>query len=194
MSNYIRSFIGPEEHITLLARPHWIYLMEGVVWMMALLVFGGAFDYLLREYAESSLPLAGSEIPGLHINSGTPLMLFLFGVCGLFIFLVYIAKMLATEIAVTTHRLIYKTGFIFVEVEETDLVEIRAEHIHHGLLGRFLGYGTLRLDSRFVGDITLPAIKKPYKIIKAMHAARGKMPDPMADAPVHAPVHYHTTH
>ena len=110
MSNYIRSFIGLEERIILLTRPHWIYVIEGAAWMMFLFAFGGFFDYLLREYAKGSLPLANGEILGLHIDPGTPLMLFLFGVCGVFIFLVYLLRTLATEIAVTNRTISQAQG------------------------------------------------------------------------------------
>lgn len=181
MSDYVRNFIGTDEHIIMLARLHWIYLIEGLIWAVSLVLLGATFDYMLWTYTDWSVPFAGQKILGFYISAGTPLMLILFGGCGTFLAAVYFIKVFATEIALTNQRLIYKTGLIFVEVQETDLAEIRAEHVHHGLLGRFLGYGELKLDSRFVGDIRLPAIRKPLKLIKAMHTARGHIPDPLAN-------------
>ncbi|MCB9990427.1 MAG: PH domain-containing protein [Rhodospirillales bacterium] len=100
---------------------------------------------------------------------------------GVMIFVIHLLKVIATEIALTDQRLIYKTGLIFVDVKEIDLAEIRSETVHHGLLGRFLRYGEVHLDSRFVGDIYLPAMVKPYILLKDIHAARRKLPDPLDD-------------
>ncbi len=185
MSNYVRNFIAPDEHILILTRPHWIYLVEGLTWAILLFFLGATFDYLLWTYTDWSTPFAGHRILGFYISAGTPLMLIVFGGCGIFLSAVYFIKMLATEIALTNQRIIFKTGLIFVEVEETDLVEIRAEHIHHGWFGRFLSYGEVKLDSRFVGDIHLPAIRNPLKLVKAMHSARSHIPDPMTGAISH---------
>jgi hypothetical protein len=89
---------------------------------------------------------------------------------------------LGTQIALTNQRLVYKTGLLIVNTEEIDLVEIRAETVHHGLLGRLLGYGRIKLDSRFVGDVFLPAVRAPYRLVKAMNTARTHVHDPMTDA------------
>ncbi|QQG35783.1 MAG: PH domain-containing protein [Micavibrio aeruginosavorus] len=152
--------------------------MTGGCWLALFMACGAAIDYFLWHFWGATPPLADIPFLGSHVA----LLLSLPG--GFFICSLYLVKLLSTEIALTDMRLIYKIGLIFVEVEEIDLVEIRSEHVHHGLLGRLLGYGQVRLDSRFVGDIDLPAIKNPYKLIKAMHNARRKLHDPMADAPV----------
>jgi uncharacterized membrane protein YdbT with pleckstrin-like domain len=178
--SYVRNFISPDEHILLLVHLHWIYLIEGLIWAVSLVLLGATCDYLLWTHTNWSVPFAGQEILGFYISAGTPLMLILLGCCGIFLAAVYFIKMFATEIALTNQRLILKTGLFFVEVEETDLVEIRAEHVHHGWFGRFLGYGRLKLDSRFVGDIYLPTINNPLRLVKVMHSARGKISDPMA--------------
>lgn len=177
MQSFIRHITGPDERIILLARLHWIYMVMGICWMAALIALGIALDRLLWEHFGSSIPFAIQNVFAFSFDVRTPLMTLLFGATGVMVFLIHAIKMLATEIALTSERLIYKTGLIFVEVEEIDLVEIRAEHVNHGMLGRFLGYGQLQLDSRFVGDIRLPAVKKPYRLLKAMHTTRHKLHD-----------------
>lgn len=181
MNSFIKSIVGAEERIMLLIRLHWIYFLMGFWWLVLLTGAGVALDYYLWIYFGSSVPTAAEGSFGLLLNIKAPLMSCIFGFSGALILLMHLVKMLATEIALTNQRIIYKTGLIFVEVEEIDLVEIRAERVRHGLLGRFLGYGQLCLDSRFVGDIHLPAIRDPYRLIKAMHAARSRIHDPMDD-------------
>lgn len=181
MNSFVRHITGPGERIILLARLHWIYLVKGLLWMAALSGFGKFLDLQLLRNAGATIPLSIQELVNISLDPGLPILFFFLGSCGAVIFLSETIKMLATEIALTNQRLIFKTGLIFVQVEEIDLEEIRAENVNHGILGRFLGYGRVHLDSRFVGDIHLPAVKNPYRLIKAMHARRGKIRDPLAD-------------
>ena len=65
-------------------------------------------------------------------GSRYPWIAALFAVAGLMIAVIHFLKVIATEIALTDQRIIYKTGLIFVNVEEIDLAEIRAEQVKHG--------------------------------------------------------------
>lgn len=175
MSFVARHLTDQDERLIYLSRLHWIYMLQGAVWWI---VLGGAgigaqwlLDAKLPAYAMNHIVLHGYDF-------GAPskaLRDFMIG-AGFVLFLVYLFKQLSTEVALTSRRVIYKTGLFFTEIEEVDLIEIHAEKIHHGLLGRVLGYGQLSLDSRFVGDITLPAIGHPYKFLKIMHKVRAKLP------------------
>lgn len=179
MHSFIRHIVGNDERLILITRLHWIYFLSGLIWMVCLIALGACLDFYLWRYFGSYIPFHGQKVLGLYISSNTPILLCLFGFCGVMIFVMHLIKYYATEIALTSQRIIYKTGLIFVEVEEIDLAEIRAEHVHHGMLGRFFKYGQIQLDSRFVGDIHLPALKKPYRLIKAMHSARSRFHDPL---------------
>lgn len=185
MQSFVRHLTGPDERMILLARLHWIYGLTGFLWMAGLVALGMGLDGFLWRHFGSTIPFYVVDVLGTGVSPDLPVMLFLFGGCGVMIFVMYMIKMLATEVALTNERIIYKTGLIFVEVDELDLVEIRSERVHHGFLGRFLGYGSIRLDSRFVGDVSLPAVKKPYRLIKALHKARSKILDPLEGA--HSP-------
>jgi hypothetical protein len=181
MRSFIKNITGADERLILGARLHWIYIAEGVIWGVAMAAIGSWLDHTLWKYFGSAAPRAGTSFLGLWIGAKTPVLTLLFGGGGAVIFLACLFKMVGTEIALTSQRLIYKTGLFFVDVQEIDLVEIREETVHHGMLGRFLDYGWLKLDSRFVGDITLPAVAHPYRLVKALHAARGHIHDPMMD-------------
>src|SRR5690606_27962605 len=45
------------------------------------------------------------------------------------------------------------------------------------ILGRFLNYGSVHLDSRFVRDMILPSIADPYRFLKALNEARSELKD-----------------
>lgn len=177
MSFIAKHIANPDERMIYIARLHWISLLEGLLW------FGGfwAIGLFMSDWLESIRPVTSTltafSIGGFHIEPRIIWLLYMMLAGGTVIFTTYLVKLISTEIALTSRRIIFKTGLIFTEVEEIDLNEIRAEKIHHGLLGRFLNYGWLNLDSRFVGDITLPRIRKPYKFLKAMHRAMGRLPE-----------------
>ena len=179
MTGFIKNFVGDGEHIIYTTRLHWIYAAEGMLWLACMAGIGYAADYYLWKYFGSYALDERQEILMLVFGSGYPWIFWLFAGCGGFICLIHFVKLFATEIALTSQRLIFKSGLIFVNVNEIDLTEVRAEQVHHGLLGRFLGYGTLHLDSRFVGDVYLPAVRKPYILLKAIHAYRHKDKDPL---------------
>lgn len=81
-------------------------------------------------------------------------------------------KVLGTEIALTNKRLIYKTGLIFVQSSEVELAEVSEAKVNNGWFGVILGYGTINLDCRFVGDFAIPTIKNPYKILRQINKFR----------------------
>jgi hypothetical protein len=94
---------------------------------------------------------------------------------GAVLFWLYFLMVVATEIGLTSKRIIYKKGLIFVTVKEGDLEEIKAAEIDHGYLGRIFNYGYLNLDARFVENVSLPAIGQPYRFIKALNDARSTL-------------------
>jgi len=56
-----------------------------------------------------------------------------------------------------------------VQVFEIAFEEIRKTDINYGWFGRFLGYGKLMLDARFVEDEDLPYLHKPETFGKLIH-------------------------
>jgi hypothetical protein len=94
---------------------------------------------------------------------------------GVVMFFFYFLMMISPEVGLTSRRIIYKRGLIFVDVKEVDLEEIKAADVNNGWFGRFLNYGYVVLDARFVTGVDLPAIAKPYRFVNALNEARGAM-------------------
>lgn len=181
MSFIAKHIANPDERMIYVARLHWICLIEGLMWFGAFWAIGLFMSDWLSGLQPMTSTLGVLSIAGFIIAPQIIWLFYMMLTGGTVIFLTYIVKLLSTEIALTSARIIYKTGLIFTEVEEIDLTEIRAEKVHHGLLGRFLNYGWVHLDSRFVGDITLPRIRKPYKFLKALHRAMGRNHEPAVE-------------
>lgn len=173
---YISRIVSPDEKLIGVFRLHWIYLVEALLWLIGLMAIGFFLDTAVA-YA------LGQALPGVQMTYfpvGLTWLELFFLTAGLYIFAVYYIKVATTEIGLTTVRLIYKTGWIFVNVEEVNLEEVQAHHVDLGLLGRFLGYGQIRLDARFIGDVTLPYIGYPYQFTKIMNEAQSKLESHMS--------------
>ncbi len=174
---YVAKIIGSDERLIGVARLHWIYLVYGVGWFLLLNGIGVVTDYYLYTYFGSTAPFFNQEIFGVSFGTQTPVIMIMCFITSIVMLSAYVIKVIATEVALTSRRVIVKEGLIAVEVEEIELEEIKGERIDHGILGQFLKFGSIHFDCRFIGDVYLPAIRKPYRFIKAMHAARSKLED-----------------
>ena len=168
---YVKKIIGSHERLIGIARLHWIYLAKGFIGFSICVILGLSLDAIMVKMltALSAIaPNAGTDMVALASSWITPLSIIIGG----YYFLLYLIKVIYTEIALTDKRVIHKTGFLFVKIEEIDIEEISAENMDMGYFGSILGYAYLMLDCRFVGDIKLPAIGKANSFVKALHAAR----------------------
>ena len=173
---YIRKIIAPDEKLLLIARTHWIYLFEGLLCFIGLTIAGLVADYYFYRYVGSHAVRFDVDLWIIQFSElNTPIPWF-FGIVGFVVFYPLFLAFISAEVGLTNQRIIYKRNLLFIEIEQIDLSDIAAEHVSHGWFGWLLGYGRIRLDCRFVDDVWLPAIRKPYRLIKTMHIARKKHP------------------
>ncbi len=174
---YVHKIIGSDEKLIGIGRLHWIYIVKGVIAFALCVFFAWALETLIFQGLSLLAQTLGSTtapMPLLILNSYLmPIMMAI----GVIIFMFYLMLVLTTEIALTTRRVMHKKGFLFVNVKEVDLVEIKGETLDLGYFGRILGYGYLLLDCRFLGDIRFPALEKPERFLKALHKARADFSD-----------------
>lgn len=172
--SYVRKVIGNDEKLIGIARLHWIHVAQGLLWFAACVAVarlsGSAFNYLLAMIPTTS----AIGLPILALQSWLTPFALLFGaiICSL-----YVMKVLTTEIGLTDRRVIYKRGWLFVNIKEIDIEEIRGENMDMGYLGRVLNYAYINLDCRFIGDVNLPAIERPTAFMKALHKMRTVITD-----------------
>ena len=173
---YVERMIAPGEEMIGVSRIHWIHVVQGLLWLIGLMALGFVLDSLIAGFFGLILPsvqFAGALLEATWLE--------LFFLCaGLYIFSVYFIHFATTEVALTNQRVIYKRGWIFVDIKEVNLDEIKGSNIDLGLLGRFLGYGSIALDARFVRDTQLPFINEPYRFVRAMNEAQVNIEDHFA--------------
>jgi hypothetical protein len=174
---YVHKLINDDEKLIGIARLHWIYVIQGLVWFFALAGAGYGLSWLMNRGLQATMNLTSNPyIPSPFMGLSNGIMIFML-VAGALIFGMYVIKILATQVALTDRRIIHKHGLIFVNVHQIDLEEIRGENLDLGYFGRILGYAVIMLDCRFIGDIRLPAIENPEAFIRALHDRRAHAQD-----------------
>ena len=195
--SYIKKTISSNEQIIGITGVHWIYLAQGVVGFVVIYALGQIFYSLL---ASAILQMSHSGFLDISLAGAATLrstyQAFLV-IAGLSYLVPCALKYLSSEIALTDRRLIEKRGLFFVKVRDFDVLEISGASVDTGLLGKFLGYGYVHLDCRFIDDASLDAIPSPHKVINALDDLRmkitrdnsGRHDDAMDDIDDHMPDH-----
>lgn len=172
MSFIAKHITHRDERLMYLTRLHSILIVRGLFWLIFLGALGMYINWVIL-YQFGMLPSAAMPLflqpYSMFIDIFAGLVPALIGVM---IFLIYLFKVLGTEIALTNKRLIFKTGLFFVQSSEVELAEVSEAKVDNGWFGVLFGYGTINLDCRFVGDFMIPTIKHPYRILRQINKFR----------------------
>lgn len=177
MSFIAKHVVTADERLIYMARLHWIYTIKGLLWLG--LTAGIAFQvyWIILPIYGTNATYRPLYVHGVSL--GHPAQWFFWAILlsGLLVSWTYLIKALTTEIALTNVRVILKSGWIATEAQEVDLSEIKSETVHQGLFGRFLGYGWIHMDCRFIGDFDIPVIRNPYRFLQVLNKTRGHKHD-----------------
>jgi uncharacterized membrane protein YdbT with pleckstrin-like domain len=132
--SYVDSNLVPGEKVICETRLHWIVMFGHFIAGCLLLALPGV---LLLFYALRSNGLEKNE---LHLVEGGGTALF---VSGIVVMLVGMARRNATEMAVTNHRVVIKTGLASRKTIEMLLNKVESIEVSETVVGRMLGYGTI---------------------------------------------------
>lgn len=161
--------IGQDEKIICRAHPHWIYIVQGVLFLVCFLILGLFLEHNIESYPKAMALDTENEALAATVRYLRTSAFFICAFAGILVFLYNLIFYRSTHIALTSDRLIYKTGMFFVNVHESALEEVKGEQVHNGFFGRFLDYGFLEIDCRFVNNMYLPAIARPYAFLHNLH-------------------------
>jgi uncharacterized membrane protein YdbT with pleckstrin-like domain len=75
-----------------------------------------------------------------------------------------------TELSVTNHRVIYKTGFLRRHTVEMNMDKVETVNVDQSVLGRLLGYGTIHVLGTGQGIEGLSRIARPIEVRNAITA------------------------
>ena len=80
-------------------------------------------------------------------------------------------KLRSIEQAVTNKRVILKVGLVSRKTEEMKLTSIETVEIQQSILGRILGYGTVKVTGRGTSDVVFKNIDDPMAVKRAIESA-----------------------
>lgn len=91
---------------------------------------------------------------------------------GIWIFASMMIRRGTTEIAVTSHRFVEKTGLFTLRTNEISLHNIEGVKLEQSFLGRIFNYGHLRIEGTGVDAVTIPDIADPIAFRAALETAK----------------------
>ena len=91
---------------------------------------------------------------------------------GIWIFFDMMIRKWTTEIGVTNHRFIKKTGLFSLSTNEMALPNIEGVKVHQNFWGRVLGYGNLRIEGTGVDAVVIPDIADPIGFRRAIETSK----------------------
>lgn len=146
MAQYVDASLGPSERVTYRGATSWAVYLAPVIMMS----FGAAWA------------LAGGGLPGL--------VLVVAGVlagAGAFI------RQATSEFAVTTDRVVVKTGLLARNTIEIQLAKVESVQVSQDIVGRLLNYGTITVAGTGGTHEPFTLIDDPMGFRKAVQAAQG---------------------
>jgi hypothetical protein len=132
---YIQASLVPGEAVVYQTRLHWIVMLRHILLGLLLLAGSGALvAYLLHQ------PRPGDT--NEHVIEGGAAALL---VCGIVAILAGMVRRNATEMAVTTRRVVIKQGLMNRKTIELLLNKIETIEVSEPMGGRMFGYGSITL-------------------------------------------------
>jgi uncharacterized membrane protein YdbT with pleckstrin-like domain len=153
---YVTSVLQPGETVKVIGRLHWTVFIRSVLL--------AAVSLLLMVYGEK-----------VFMNSIIGKGIVYAGWVGMAVaavmFLDAAFKRWTTELSVTTHRVIYKRGFIWRHTVEMNMDKVETVNVDQSIMGRILGYGTIHVLGTGQGGIqSLHGMGAPITIRNAITA------------------------
>jgi uncharacterized membrane protein YdbT with pleckstrin-like domain len=157
---YVRRVLQPGEVVRYAGSLHWNIYLPGFLLMLAAIV--------TIAWAELG---AGGSILWRAIAA-------LFATTALFLLMPEWFIWWTTEIAVTNHRIIYKTGFIRRDTVEILMDKVESVDVDQSIMGRLLDYGTVTVRGTGAAFKPLQRVAHPIELRNhVMGVAREQHPD-----------------
>ena len=92
-------------------------------------------------------------------------------VIGIFIAIYEWLRLRSIELAVTSQRVVYKTGIVGRETEEIRLSALETVDLQQTAWGRMLGYGNVRVTGRGESSLVFARVADPVGVKRAIETA-----------------------
>ncbi len=150
---YVNSVLQPGETVKVIGRLHWINYIKSfllLVIAVALLVYG------MQDTTKVQRTV--TYIGWLVLAVAVVMLLSSW------------FRRQMTELSVTNHRVIYKTGFLRRHTVEMNMDKVETVNVDQSIMGRILGYGTIHVLGTGQGIEGLSRIGRPIEVRNAITA------------------------
>src|SRR6516162_10321641 len=125
---YVRRVLQPGETIVYSTKLHWRVYIQAILLVIACIIIAGA-------------AVATNDNQGISLAFGIAAVIF--ALLALSAGLRAFIRRATTELAVTNHRVIYKSGLLSRHTIEMNRDKVESVDVDQSLLGRVFGYGTV---------------------------------------------------
>ena len=147
---YVKRVLRPDEVIVYRGKLHWTIYIYALLFVLV----GVCFLFLARAFPRFETAMIVSAVTAF-------ILAFLAAVKAWF-------DQWITEICVTSHRVIYKRGFIWRHTSEMNMQKVESVTVRQSLIGRLLGYGTIHVRGTGEGIEHLHRIDSPVELRNAI--------------------------
>ena len=134
-------------------------------------------SYIERSLGEGERLVARARFHWWYTLKAVLALVFLgWLVVGIVIFFAMMLKKWTTEIGITTHRFIMKTGLVSLHTQEMAIHNIEGVKVEQSAWGRILGFGHLRIEGTGVDAVEIPDIADPVGFRAAIETAKSSEP------------------
>ena len=150
---YVNSVLQPGETVKVIGRLHWINYIRA---FLLLLIAAALLIYGMQDATKVQRTVT---YVGWLVLAVAVVML-----------LADWFKRQMTELSVTNHRVIYKTGFLRRHTVEMNMDKVETVNVDESITGRILGYGTIHVLGTGQGIEGLSRIAHPIEVRTAITA------------------------
>jgi uncharacterized membrane protein YdbT with pleckstrin-like domain len=134
---------------------------------------GGFMSYIEQSLGQGETLIARARFHWWYMFKAILALVFLgWIIVGIVIFFSMMIKKWTTEIGVTTHRFVEKTGVFSLKTYEIALPNIEGVKVEQSFWGRILGYGHIRIEGTGVDAVDIPDIADPIAFRAAIETAK----------------------
>jgi uncharacterized membrane protein YdbT with pleckstrin-like domain len=154
---YVEKSLTPGEEIVYKAKLHWIIYVPAIFYAsIAVICFFGRY------------------LPGVTNPIVFDIFAGLFGIIALYHFLYAFKDAITTELAITTKKIVSKTGLLWRETSEQQIAMVDTINVHQTVLGRILGYGTITIQGAGMARTMFKNISQPLTFRQMVGKMTGK--------------------
>ncbi|HEX3487509.1 MAG TPA: PH domain-containing protein [Micropepsaceae bacterium] len=155
--SYIQRSLGEGERIVAIGHFHWLYTAKAVLAPILPAILLAAVLLYAKGDSREAFIIAALVLLALGVIAFLRLM-----VCRW-----------TTEIGITSHRFVKKTGLVALHTNEIALHNIEGVRVRQSIWGRIWGYGRLRIEGTGVDAVELPTIADPVAFRRSIETAKG---------------------